>query len=101
MSWSARRERWRELLTEQADSGLSIAEFCRRSEVSQASFFQWRKKLGAAEAVRQPFVPVSLVAETGVSVEFPCGAVMRVPPGDERSLRQILARLLKSPERDR
>jgi len=40
-------ERWRELLRRQATSGLSVTEFCRRQDVSEASFYQWRKRLRA------------------------------------------------------
>jgi hypothetical protein len=38
---------WEFVLCEHAESGLSVAEFCRQEGVSQASFYQWRKKLSA------------------------------------------------------
>ena len=98
MQGSNARDRWRRLIAEQAGSGLSVAEFCRRQDVSQASFYQWRKKLGKAAV--EPFVPVSIVAGAGVSVELPCGAVVRVPPGEERALAQIISLLTAAGERD-
>ena len=41
------RARWQALLGRAARSGLSVAEFCRREGVSTASFYTWRKRLGA------------------------------------------------------
>ncbi len=37
---------WREILERQADSGVSVREFCATEGVSQPSFYAWRKKLG-------------------------------------------------------
>ncbi len=37
--------RWRAILRRQAGSGLSVAAFCRRSRIPQASFYVWRRKL--------------------------------------------------------
>ncbi len=42
--WRDRMSRWRR-------SGLSIAEFCRREQISQPSFFGWRKRLVGDRAV--------------------------------------------------
>lgn len=38
--------RWRDVVHRQADSGLSIREFCTREGISQPSFYAWRRKLG-------------------------------------------------------
>ncbi len=91
---SGTRDRWKELLANQAGSGLSVAEFCRRNEVSAASFYQWRKKLGHGKPAAGAFVPVSLSEATGVRVEFPCGAVVQLPAGDDRSLVQVVSLLM-------
>jgi len=37
--------RWRGIVREQALSGLSAAAFCRQSQISQASFYAWRRRL--------------------------------------------------------
>lgn len=38
-------DQWRRRIERQRGSGLSIAEFCRRENVSQASFHTWKRKL--------------------------------------------------------
>lgn len=69
-------------------SRLSVAEFCHAEGISQASLYQWRKKLSVANAaVSQPlpaFVPVKLRASevaqptTVMSVELPGGVRVRL-----------------------
>lgn len=117
------RCRWRELLAEQAGGRLSVAEFCRRRKVSQASFYQWRRKLRPATSTLRSnstprpnsrpagrFVPVSLIGDvprsgvgqdTAASVQFPCGVVLRLPAGDERALAQVVSLLLAAEESPR
>lgn len=51
--------RWREVFRRQAGSGLSVAAFCRRSQIPQASFYFWRRKLREAEC----FTEVRVVSE--------------------------------------
>ncbi len=38
-------DQWRRRIERQRSSGLSIAEFCRREDLSQASFHAWKRKL--------------------------------------------------------
>lgn len=114
--------RWQALLAEQAGGKLSVAEFCRRRKVSQASFYQWRRKLRPATSTLRSnstprpnsrpagrFVPVSLIGDvprSGVgqdtaSVQFPCGVVLRLPAGDERALAQVVSLLLSAGQESR
>ena len=39
------REQWRLRIEDQRQSGLTVAEFCRREGVSSATFYSWRRKL--------------------------------------------------------
>jgi hypothetical protein len=96
-------ERWRTIVAEQARSGLSVAEFCRRRDLAQVSFYQWRRKLRHVAPSAASFVPLTLTGSVGfwVSIELPCGAVVRVPPADDQSLTRILTLLLAAPERQR
>jgi hypothetical protein len=43
---------WRQRLERQAESGLSIAAFCRREGVSQVSFHTWKRKLRGSTSAR-------------------------------------------------
>ncbi len=46
-------DQWRQRLERQRDSGLSVAEFCRREHVSSHGFYVWRRKLRRATPGRQ------------------------------------------------
>jgi transposase len=78
IEWRQRIGRWRR-------SGLSIAEFTRREQVSQPSFYAWRKRLRerSSHPQRPVFVPVELSAPTlsrgGIQIELPGGAVVMLP----------------------
>lgn len=98
MGRNVARGRWEHVLAKQAGSGLSIAEFCRRNEVSAASFYQWRKKLGQRQPVAEAFVPVAVLGAAMLRVEFPCGVVMQLPAGDDRSLTKLVSLLMAGPE---
>ena len=45
MSRSDRVEYWSQVLSEHSSSGQSVAEFCRQHQMSEASFYHWRKRL--------------------------------------------------------
>lgn len=89
MAKQATEQRWRDLIREQRQSGLSIAEFCRKNGFSANSLYFWRKKLAVDEPAKA-FVPLAIVDSQGAEVEFPCGAILRLPPGDERALQLAL-----------
>jgi len=61
------RERWQQIVVRQRNSGLSVAEFCRRHNVPASSFFAWKRQLGAqASASAGPaFVAVETVGRRG------------------------------------
>jgi hypothetical protein len=65
---------------------LSVAEFCRREVVSDASFYAWRRRLskhGEGRRESPLFVPVELDGAerpiAGVQIELPGGAVVTLP----------------------
>ena len=43
-------EQWRQICQQQADSGLSVQQFCTKYGFSYASFCNWRRKLEASSA---------------------------------------------------
>jgi transposase-like protein len=50
---------WRERLDRFSRSGLSIAEFCRRHQLSPPSFYLWRKRLAHHGSATHPVIPPS------------------------------------------
>jgi transposase-like protein len=85
----------------------TVAEFCRRVGVSDAAFYQWRRKL--ASAVTEPNSPVSAVPAlsflpveiTGrddpsarIEVVFPQGIRVLVPGRDPATLSAVLSAVL-------
>lgn len=46
-----REAAWRRRIEEQARSGMSAREFCRREGVGEHSFYQWRRRLAQEAAV--------------------------------------------------
>ncbi len=111
---------WRERLSRWRDSGLSIVEFCRREEVSQASFFVWRKRLsnrralarrdkppgaemGSQEARFLELPPPVWPTSGGVQITLPGGAVVVLPPhaSSELVTGAIRAAMLPGAREDR
>ncbi|QDU92266.1 IS66 family insertion sequence element accessory protein TnpA [Lignipirellula cremea] len=83
---------WRDVVERQAESGLTVAAFCRQEQISPPSFFAWRKKLTCREKPR--FVPVTISAPASAAnfeIRLKGGAVVTVPSEfDEASLRRLL-----------
>jgi hypothetical protein len=118
-----RAEFWQELVTEHAQSHLSVRAFCASKNVSVPSFYQWRRKLllaaepaatrsvesrsvpmkGSRNGRRQTFVPIRLVSDHEATVESsrtiqiftPCGFTLRVATNTAPS---DLTRLLRAVE---
>lgn len=53
---AAKESRWREQVQAQALSGLSVRAYCRQQQLSEPSFYAWRKELAKREQERQPQV---------------------------------------------
>jgi transposase-like protein len=96
--------RWRKIVRGHADSGLSVAAYCRRTRVPQASFFAWRRKLRDAAT----FAEVRLIAppsgperaergsasDGALEVHLPHGRRVLVRPGfDRRTLLALVTTL--------
>jgi hypothetical protein len=112
-----RRMYWRRMLERQAASGLSVRQFCREEQVSEASFHSWKRKLvhgdrpandssekgGQKRPQAKPvtkradnaavFIPVRVSPATNDLMEIvhPRGHLVRLPATfNEISLRQVL-----------
>ena len=70
-----KEEFWGFVLSEHAQSGLSISEFCRREGIPQASFYQWRKRLAVSTAMtastQKPEIPTAITSFIPVEVVAP------------------------------
>lgn len=96
------REVWRDRLGRYESCDLTVAAFCSAEGVSQASFYQWKKKLGrrrrVASAVRRdetaaskspafvPVVPTSLA----VVVTFVNGVRVELPSSDHELVDRVI-----------
>lgn len=104
--------RWRGRLERFERSPLSIARFCFAEGVSEASFYQWRRKL-AAGAAKSPwneaprhvrpaapheatFAPVRLIGGVSVTAHLPGGTRLEIPLGDEAAARAAIEMLIEA-----
>ena len=94
---------WRERLARFDSGNLTVAEFCHREGVSNASFYRWRKRLEqrdrqakqSGRAVRgaevkapsSRFLPVNVAGLTEAEIELPNGIKVRVPAANAQLLR--------------
>lgn len=93
MSGTQRASYWSQVISEQVVSGETVAAFCRRRDISQASFYAWRKRL--SERDRSMFVPVSVVdRKQPIEVGLPGNVTIRVPC-DAEALGVVLDALLQ------
>jgi hypothetical protein len=89
------QQRWRDRLRRFSRSALSVAEFCRREQVSEPSFYQWRKRLagtadddqGTTPTTQATFLPVQVTASRSLQVAFPNGATLSLPADDPALVR--------------
>jgi hypothetical protein len=65
---------WRKRLERFARSGLTVARFCAREQVSVASFYHWRKKLGQTVSGRRTRSRLGLFRQVTVAAAPPAMA---------------------------
>jgi transposase-like protein len=86
--------KWRALVGEQSRSGQSAAAFCRERGIGVTHFFEWRRKLGEAEAKAGRLLEVRLAGAQSRALEIRLagGRSVMVEPGFERAhLLAVLA----------
>ncbi len=88
-------QRWKKLLAELQQSGLTVAEFCRQENVSAASIYQWKRRLGmgSLRANRRavpartakpsttlaPFVEIAVPRSRRIEMELASGVKIYIP----------------------
>ena len=94
---SRKEQQWRRWIGQWQRSGLTIRAFCEQHNLSQPSFYAWRRAIQHRDAALDPFVPVQFVPDEQplsaslIEVVLPGGSTLRVPPRfDAASLRQLL-----------
>jgi hypothetical protein len=98
-SAEARIEYWRARIAEQERSGMSVGRFCQEQQITEQSFYVWRKRLRQPEAVRFALVergaaPAAIAAEPMLELVLKTGERLRIGSGvDEAALRTVLAAL--------
>jgi hypothetical protein len=104
--------RWRGLLSEQGESGQSIARFCRDRELPLWQFYEWKKRLREPEV--KPFVAVEVVTAQAqdststagvtsgaievIEVRLRGGRSLLVGPGFEADHLRRLLLIVEQPE---
>lgn len=99
--------RWRERLRRFERSGLSAARFCDAEGCSTASFYQWRKRLAAANeldaagdaadaAGAKKFQPITVLASRPLVIELAGGTRIEVPPENLDALRAVIHELVRT-----
>ena len=105
-----RHERWRLLLEEQRQSGMSISAFCKERSIPASAFFAWRRKLAATggsvtnrrsrRAGSEGLAEVKLVRDSppqaGLELRLAGGCILVVRRGFDRDLLIELIGVLES-----
>lgn len=90
---------WRQAIADWKRSGQSVSVFCSARQLSQPSFYAWRRELDRREQRRwqtptPAFVPVQVVDDAVLEVVLPSGLRVRVPEGsDELAVARLVAAL--------
>jgi hypothetical protein len=98
---SSREQFWRRMMRQWRSSGLSVRDFCADRQLSEPSFYAWRRTIARRDAEAVRFVPVAVVPETlpgreppgaGLELVLGTGRVVRISPGfDGPTLQRLLA----------
>jgi hypothetical protein len=96
-----KEQQWRHWIQQWQHSGLTIRAFCDLHQLSQPSFYAWRRQLQQRDAATAPFLPVRVVPDlpivqpvptTPFELVLPGNRTLRIAPGfDVATLRQLLA----------
>lgn len=105
------RAKWREWVSEQSQSGQSVAVYCHERGLRQWQFYEWRKRLRDSDAPKFVEVavkpPVAIMQQpkrhgSAIEVRLRSGHGLVVGPGfDANHLRALLAVLDTPTSRDR
>jgi len=94
-----RREFWRQLLAQQEQNGVTVRAFCQQHQVSEYSFYQWRKRLAEQLPVKFALVETnhSAPAAAGVEVILTTGERVRIASGADAGTVRLALSVLREP----
>ena len=96
---------WRDRISRQEASGLTIEQFCTQEGVARSKFYAWKRRFRLADAAgqsltlpaRSTFLPVTVrVQPRGceqslpIEAELPNGVQLRIPTADPRLACRIV-----------
>jgi hypothetical protein len=87
---------WLDLIDHQAESGLTIAAFCEKHEISRYKFYYWRKRLCKSKKPNKGFVQLipNSHSESGIKVHLSESVYIEVQPGfDPQTLQDVMKAL--------
>jgi transposase-like protein len=90
---------WRERVVAHERSGLSVKQFCEQQQITEQTFYVWRKRLRNQEPMRFALVETGVVrppapAEWGLELILTTGERLRIGAGvDPTTLRKVLEAL--------
>ena len=93
---ATKNEQWRERIAEQERSGLSVKQFCKERDLTECTFYAWRKRLRKKEPVRFALVErgavrQELATEASLELVLATGERLRIGAGvDVATLRSVL-----------
>jgi transposase len=94
---ATKAEQWRERITEQERSGMSVRQFCKQQGLAEHCFYGWRKRLRTEGPLRFALLePSGAALATGSTVELvlPTGERLRIAAGaDAATIRAVLEAL--------
>jgi hypothetical protein len=96
---AARSDYWRDQITEQQRSGMSVQRFCEEKGLTGQSFYGWRKRLRKQQPMRFALVETEparqhLTTESGLELVLATGERLRIGAGvDAMELRRVVEAL--------
>lgn len=107
-----REQFWRQHLAHQAASGLSVRAYCRRHQLTETSFYAWRRSFQAAQtrgdsSASPAFLPVAVIDavperhDSRIDIRLADGTRLRVRAGcDQQFLADVLDVLQRLPRQE-
>lgn len=82
---STTHDRWRSIVAGYESSGLTIADYCQRCEISPTSFYRWRRLLGTAD--QGAFTPGAVASRTWGATKYGVSPLLAAPTFVEAIVR--------------